>query len=77
MKKIQILGTGCSECIKLTANAKKAAEDLGMECDIEKISGFDQILEFGVMITPALAVDGKVKIMGEVASVEEIKKMLE
>jgi small redox-active disulfide protein 2 len=76
MKKVQVLGTGCRKCIKLTENAEKAAKVLGLECEIEKIIDINQILKFGVMMTPALVVDGKVRITGKVASVEEIKQIL-
>lgn len=76
MKRIQILGTGCPKCKKLTENAQEAVKALGIESDIEKITDINRILEFGVMMTPALAVDGKVMIMGKVASVEEIKQIL-
>jgi small redox-active disulfide protein 2 len=76
MIKVQILGTGCQKCIKLAENAEKAAKAIGAECEIEKITDINQILKFSVMMTPALAVDGKVRVMGKVASVEEIKQML-
>jgi small redox-active disulfide protein 2 len=75
MKKIQILGTGCPKCKKLTENAEAAAKELGIEYEIEKVSDINDIMNFGVMMTPALAVDGKVKVVGKVASVEEIKKI--
>ncbi|MHC4983324.1 MAG: thioredoxin family protein [Planctomycetota bacterium] len=74
MKKIQILGTGCPKCRKLAENAEAAAKDLGLEYTIEKITDIDQITSFGVMMTPALAVDGKVKVVGKVPSAEELKK---
>ena len=76
MKKIQILGTGCPKCKKLTENAEAAAKALGIECAIEKVTDINEIMKFGVMITPALAVDGKVKVVGKVPTPEEIKKML-
>ena len=76
MKKIQILGTGCPKCRKLTENTESAARELGIECDIEKITDIDEIMKFGVMMTPALAVDGDVKSAGRIMSVEEIKKTL-
>lgn len=77
MKKIQILGIGCPKCKKLAENAETAARELGIEYEIVKITDINEIMNFGVMMTPALAVDGKVKVSGKVASVEEIKKMLE
>jgi len=77
MKKIQILGTGCPKCKKLTENAEAAAKELGIEFEIEKVTGINEIMKFGVMVTPALAVDGEVKAVGKVASPDEIKGMLE
>ncbi len=76
MKKIQILGTGCPKCKKLAENAEIAAKDLGIDYQMEKITQINDIMKMGVMITPALAVDGVVKIAGKVASPEEIKPML-
>ena len=76
MKKIQILGTGCPKCKKLAENAEAAAKDLGIEYDIEKVTNINEIMGFGVMMTPALAVDGEVKVVGKVLSPDEIKKML-
>ena len=74
--KIQILGTGCPSCTKLAENAKQAATEANIEFELEKVTDINQITAFGVMMTPALAVDGQVKIFGKVASVEEIKKVL-
>ena len=76
MKKIQILGTGCPKCKKITENAEAAAKDLGIEYSIEKVTDINEIMKFGVMATPALAVDGKVKIAGKVPSPDDIKAML-
>jgi len=76
MKKIQILGTGCPKCKKLAENAEIAAKELGIEYEIQKITQINDIMKMGVMITPALAVDGNVKIAGKVVSPEDIKKML-
>jgi len=76
MKKIQILGTGCPKCKKLAENAESAAKDLGLECDIEKVTQINEIMQFGVMVTPALAVDGEVKVVGKVPSPDQIKAML-
>ncbi len=76
MKKLQILGTGCPKCIKFTENAKKAAEEAGVAYEIEKVTDINKMMELGVMMTPALAVDGEVKSVGKVLSVEEIKKLL-
>jgi len=74
--KLQILGTGCPKCKKLAENTEAAAADLGIEFELEKVTEIDKILEFGVMVTPALAVDGEVKVVGKVPSVDDIKAML-
>ena len=76
MKKIQILGTGCPKCKKLAENAEAAAKDLSGEFEIEKVTQINEIMKFGVMVTPALAVDGQVKVVGKVPSPDEIKSML-
>jgi small redox-active disulfide protein 2 len=77
MKKIQILGTGCAKCTKLAENAEKAAKDLGVEYELEKVSDINEIMNFGVMTTPALVVDGEVKSAGKVLSEDDIKKVME
>jgi len=76
MKKIQVLGTGCPKCKKLAENVQTAAKDAGIECEVVKVTDINEIMKFGVMITPALAVDGQVKVVGKVPSPDEIKKML-
>ncbi len=76
MKKIQILGPGCPRCKKLAENTMNAAEELGIDYEIEKITDLNVITGFGVMMTPALVVDGEVKVAGKVPDVDEIKKML-
>jgi len=76
MKKIQILGTGCPKCKRLAENAEAAAKNLGIEYEIEKVTNIKDIMSAGVMMTPALVVDGQVKTVGKVASPDEIKKML-
>jgi small redox-active disulfide protein 2 len=75
--KLQILGTGCPKCKKLTENAEAAAKALGVDYELEKVTDINKIMSFGVMMTPALAVDGEVKLVGKVPSVDEIKKMLQ
>jgi small redox-active disulfide protein 2 len=77
MKTIQILGMGCSKCNKLYEQAEAAAKELGIEYKMEKIADMGTIADMGVMMTPALAVDGVVKISGRVPTVEAIKKILE
>ena len=76
MTKIQILGTGCPKCAKLAANAEAAAGELGIEFELEKVTDINEIMKFGVMVTPALAIDGEVKTVGKVPDVEAIKDML-
>ena len=74
--KIQILGTGCPKCKKLAENAASAARQLGADYELEKVTNLNEIMAFGVMMTPALAVDGTVKVVGKVPGVEEIKGLL-
>jgi len=74
--KIQILGAGCPKCKKLAENAETAAKQMGIEYEIQKVTDINEIMKFRVMITPALAIDGTVKVAGKVASPEDIKKML-
>ena len=76
MKKIQILGTGCPKCKKLTRHAEIAANELGIEYELEKVTDINKIMKFGVMLTPALAINGEIKVAGKVASPEDIKNML-
>ena len=76
MKKIQILGPGCMKCKRLAESAEAAARELGIEYTLEKVTAISDIMKFGVMMTPALVVDGQVKITGRVASPEDIKKVL-
>jgi small redox-active disulfide protein 2 len=76
MKKIQILGTGCAKCNELIANAKEAASTLGEEVEFEKVTNINEIMKFGVMTTPGLAIDGKVVSQGKVLKPEQIAKML-
>ena len=74
--KIQILGAGCQNCLKLAKNAEEAAKAKGVDFEIEKVTDIKQIMAYGVMQTPALAIDGKVKSVGRMLSVEDIKKIL-
>jgi len=76
MKKIQILGTGCAKCQKLADNTKQAAENLGVEYEMEKVTNINQIMGFGVMTTPGLVVDGQVLVAGKVPSPADLEKML-
>ena len=77
VKKIQILGTGCPKCARLAENAEQAARAVGVDCEIEKVTDINDIMSFGVMITPALAVDGEVKVAGKVPSAEEIAALIQ
>ena len=77
MKKIQVLGTGCAKCRKLAENAETAAKELGIEYELEKITDINEIMSFGVMLTPSLVIDGQVKVVGKAPSADEIKQMLD
>jgi len=74
--KIQILGMGCPKCKKLYEAAEQAAKELGLEYEMEKIDDIDRITEMGVMMTPALAIDGEVKLVGRVPTIENLKEIL-
>ena len=76
MKKITILGPGCPKCELLARHAAEAAQELGLQCDIEKVTDIQEIMKFGVMMTPGLVIDGKVESVGRVLSVEKIKGLL-
>lgn len=74
--KVEILGSGCPNCKRLEENAKKALEESGKEAELVKITDISKFVDYGVMSTPAIVIDGKVKSYGKVADVEEIKKWL-
>jgi len=74
--KIQILGMGCPKCNALEKNARDAAAELGLAADFEKVNNMDKIMEMGVMMTPALAVDGDVKSVGKLLSKDQIVAVL-
>lgn len=76
MKTIQVLGMGCAKCNKLYEHAEAAAKELGIEYKMEKVSDINKITDMGVMITPALAVDGVVKLAGRVPTVQALKEIL-
>jgi len=76
MKKIQVLGPGCPKCTELAKRTEAAAKALGGDYEVEKVSELSKIMSFGVFMTPALVVDGTVKVVGQVPSVDEIKKMI-
>lgn len=76
MKKLQVLGTGCAKCKKLAENTEAAATALGIPYELVKVTDINEIMKFGVMMTPALAVDGQVKVVGKVPDPESIRPML-
>jgi small redox-active disulfide protein 2 len=76
MKKLQVLGMGCPKCKKLSEVVEAAAKELNIEFELEKVTQINEIMKFNIMSTPALAVDGQVKIAGRVPSIEEIKKII-
>ena len=76
MRKIQILGTGCPKCAKLAENAEAAAKALGIEYELVKVTDLNEIMDFGVMMTPALAVDGEVKVVGKAPTPAEIEELI-
>jgi small redox-active disulfide protein 2 len=76
MKLLQILGTGCPKCQKLGEQTEAAAKSLGLEYRLEKVTSLNEIMKFGVMVTPALVVDGQVKVAGRVPDVESLQAML-
>jgi len=76
MKKLQILGTGCPKCNDLAKKTEQAAKELGFDYELIKVSDINDIMSFGVMMTPALAVNGEVMVSGKVPGVEEIKELI-
>lgn len=76
MKFLQVLGTGCPKCNKLAAAAESAAKAAGIEYHLEKVTDIDQIMRFGVMVTPALVVDGRVKVVGRVPAADELQQLI-
>ncbi len=71
-KEIKILGTGCPKCIKLAELVEQAAIELGIEYELEKVTNINDIISYGVMLTPALVVDGDIKVAGSVPSIDQI-----
>jgi small redox-active disulfide protein 2 len=74
--KVQILGTGCPKCTKLAENTEAALNQIGCSFELEKITDINDIMAFGIMMTPGLAADGEVKLVGKVPSVDELKALL-
>lgn len=77
MKKLQILGPGCPKCVELAKRTEEAAKAAGIDYELEKVTELNQIMSFGVFMTPALVVDGEVKVVGKVPSQEEIQQMIQ
>jgi small redox-active disulfide protein 2 len=75
--KIQVLGTGCRKCNQLYGNVQQAVAELGVDATVEKVTDLNDIMAFGVMVTPALAIDGRVKASGKVPTAEAIKEMIQ
>jgi small redox-active disulfide protein 2 len=73
---IRILGTGCAKCEKLEKETRLVAEEMGLDFNLEKVSELQEIMKYGVMLTPALVVDDEVKVVGKVPARDEIKKLL-
>jgi small redox-active disulfide protein 2 len=76
MRKLQVLGPGCPKCVELTKRTEAAAQAMGGDYEVEKVSDLSKIMAFGVFTTPALVVDGEVKVVGQVPSIDEIKKII-
>jgi small redox-active disulfide protein 2 len=76
MKDVKVLGTGCPKCLQLMKQTEQAVQELGLECSVEKVTDIIQITSYGVMMTPALIVDGQIKVTGKVPSIDDLKKML-
>jgi small redox-active disulfide protein 2 len=74
---IKILGSGCTNCKKLEANTKKAAETMGISAQITKVEDIKEIMKYGVMRTPAIVINEKVKSYGKVLSPDQIAKLIE
>lgn len=76
MKDVKILGPGCPKCQELMKRTQAAVQELGLNCRVEKVTDIQQITSYGVIITPALVVDGRVKVSGKVPSLDDLRKML-
>lgn len=76
MKTIKILGTGCTKCNKLADAAKNMADSMGLDYELEKVTDMMRFADYGVMVTPAMVVDGEVKVSGKIPSESALKEML-
>lgn len=77
MTKIEVLGTGCAKCKRLYANVQEAVKAIGIEAEVVKVDSIDELVERGVMSTPALFIDGKMRMAGKVPTVDELKKIIQ
>ncbi|MDI6902969.1 MAG: thioredoxin family protein [Methanocellales archaeon] len=75
--KIEVLGPGCPRCEMVKRNVKEALKELGIDADVEKVSDFAKMMEYGIMMTPALIIDNEIKCQGRIPSAEEIKEWLQ
>ncbi len=76
MKDVKVLGPGCAKCQELLSQTQRAARELGLDCTVQKVTDIREITKYGVMMTPALLVDGQVKVSGKVPSLDDLKKLL-
>jgi small redox-active disulfide protein 2 len=76
MKEVKVLGPGCPKCQQLMSQTQLAIKELGLDCRVEKVTDIQQITSFGVIMTPALVVDGQVKVSGKVPKLDDLKRML-
>jgi small redox-active disulfide protein 2 len=76
VKDVKVLGPGCARCQELAERTKQAVREIGLDCTVQKVTDLREITSYGVMMTPALVVDGQVKVSGKVPSLDEIKKLL-
>ncbi len=74
--KIQVLGPGCPKCMGMEQNVKKAVAELALDAEVEKVTDLQQIIQKGILWTPALAIDGKVVLQGKSPTVEQLKQIL-
>lgn len=74
--KLQVLGTGCMKCKMLAEHAERAAQELGLDYELEKVTELEEIFAFGVVATPALVIDGEIKVFGHVPSTSRLKELL-
>jgi small redox-active disulfide protein 2 len=76
MSIIQVLGPGCQKCQTLYERTRQAAQEIGLDCQVEKVTDIETIIALGVLTTPALVIDGKVKVTGRVPAIDELKELL-